>query len=144
MRQRQLMIPAPGVTEHYPLSPLQHGMLFHNVQGGPGTGVDIEQLEARLNEPIDYSRWLQAWSTATGRHPILRTRFRWEGIDSPRQEVMESVVPPVECHDLSALSPADQVAKLAGYLDEDRSRGFDLGVAPLWRVSLFRLAEAEQ
>ncbi len=39
---------AGTVLEQYPLSPLQHGMLFHHVHSGRETGVDIEQLEARL------------------------------------------------------------------------------------------------
>src|ERR1700737_3730998 len=89
------------VTEHYPLSPLQHGMLFHYVQRGSGTGVDIEQLEGALHESIEVERWVQAWTTVAARHPILRTRFRWEGVDSPRQEVVASVAAPVEFDDLS-------------------------------------------
>ncbi|MDQ6673653.1 MAG: LLM class flavin-dependent oxidoreductase [Chloroflexota bacterium] len=132
------------VTEHYPLSPVQHGMLFHYVQSGPHTGVDIEQLEAKLYEPIDATAWVGAWRAVTDRHPVLRTRFRWEGVDSPRQEVVASVVAPVELHDLSALSPDEQSGRLVSFLADDRRRGFDLSVAPLWRVTLFRFGDAEQ
>jgi natural product biosynthesis luciferase-like monooxygenase protein len=142
------MQPAPSVTEDivdsYPLSPLQHGMLFHHVQSGPHMGVDIEQLEARLHESIDTVRWIEAWNVVAPRHPILRTRFRWEGLDSPQQEVLAFVRAPVELHDLSTLSAADQSASLTSYLADDRQRGFDLAAAPLWRVALFRLADSEQ
>src|SRR5260221_7623622 len=90
-----------GVFDQYPLSPLQHGMLFHYVQGGRGTGVDIEQLEGRLHEPIDVALWTEAWTTVAARHPVLRTRFRWEGVQEPRQEVVAAVSAPVDLQDLS-------------------------------------------
>ena len=40
------------MIEQYALSPLQHGMLFHQLQSGHQTGVDIEQLEGHLHESI--------------------------------------------------------------------------------------------
>ena len=135
---------SPSPIEHYPLSPLQHGMLFHHVQSGGGTGVDIEQLEIRLHERIEFGTIAAAWAAIAVRHPILRTQFRWQGLDSPRQEVVASLSAPVECHDFAALSPSEQADGLAAFLQEDRRRGFDLGAAPLWRVAFFRLGEAEQ
>src|SRR5882672_7725294 len=98
-----LLEPAPShddVADAYPLSPLQHGMLFHYVQSGAHTGVDVEQLEGRLHEALDVPIWLAAWQTITSRHPILRTRFRWEGVETPRQEVIRTVTPPIEVRDV--------------------------------------------
>jgi len=118
-------------------------MLFHFVQSGPQTGIDVEQLEARLHEPIDAALWAAAWNTIAARHPILRTQFRWEGVDSPRQEVLARIDAPVDMRDLSGLAAADQSARLAAFLVEDRRRGFDFAAAPLWRVTLFRLGETE-
>src|SRR6202011_3361381 len=86
-----IALPATATSEtieHYPLSPLQHGMLFHYVQSGRETGVDIEQLEAHLHEPIREQAFSQAWGAIADHHPVLRTRFRWEGLDAPRQEVL--------------------------------------------------------
>jgi natural product biosynthesis luciferase-like monooxygenase protein len=124
--------------EHYPLSPLQHGMLFHYVQSGRETGVDIEQLEAHLHEPIREQAFSQAWGAIADRHPVLRTRFRWEGLDAPRQEVLASIPTPIEIRDISSQSTAEQAATLSSFLKTDRRRGFDLSQAPLWRVTLFR------
>ena len=69
------------VQDSYPLSPLQQGMLFHHLEART-RGVDVEQLEVRLNEPIDTNRLADAWARVAKQNPILRTRFRWEGLQS--------------------------------------------------------------
>src|SRR4051812_47414940 len=131
------------LTEHYALSPLQHGMLFHQVQSGRATGVDIEQLEGRLHEPLDPDTFARAWAGVSARHAVLRTRFRWEGLETPRQEVVPSIELPFEFRDVSAQTAEDQALTLSAFLGDDRRRGFDLGEAPLWRVTLFRLGDNE-
>jgi hypothetical protein len=137
------MSASDDVVERYPLSPLQHGMLFHHVQAGGATGVDLEQLEGRLNEPLDAAAFERAWQAAAARHPILRTRFRWDDEQAPGQEVLASVAVPFDLHDLGELTKAAQDVRLAAFLADDRRRGFDLSQAPLWRVTLFRLGPAE-
>ena len=78
------------VQDSYPLSPLQQGMLFHHLEARI-PGVDVEQLEVRLNEPIDTNRFADAWARVAKQNPILRTRFRWEGLPRPVQEVLHEV-----------------------------------------------------
>ncbi len=126
----------------YPLSPLQQGMLLHRLQGAE-PGVDIEQLEGRLHETIDADAFRVAWGKIAMRHDVLRTRFRWDGLASPRQEVAAVIATPFETHDLRDLPAERQENRLSAFLSEDRRLGFDLAVAPLWRVTLFRLGEAE-
>jgi natural product biosynthesis luciferase-like monooxygenase protein len=128
--------------QHYPLSPLQHGMLFHHVHGGRGTGVDIEQLDGLLHEPVDERLFFGAWTAIAARHDALRTRFRWEGLEVPRQEVLPSIPPPLEFRDVATETADEQAASLSAFLEVDRLRGFDLSEAPLWRVTLFRLGAA--
>jgi natural product biosynthesis luciferase-like monooxygenase protein len=134
---------AGTVLEQYPLSPLQHGMLFHHVHSGRQTGVDIEQLEARLRESLDAADFARAWTTIAARHAVLRSRFRWEGLETPVQEVLSAAAIAFEVRDLTAQPAPAQQAAIADFLAEDRRRGFDLATAPLWRVTLFRLADAE-
>jgi Condensation domain. len=66
-------------------------MLFHHLEART-RGVDVEQLEVRLNEPIDTNRLADAWARVAKQNPILRTRFRWEGLQTPVQEVLQEVV----------------------------------------------------
>src|SRR5262245_19552333 len=76
------------VTDTDELSPLQAGMLFHSLDGAL-SGVHIEQVVATLCEPIDPAHLLRAWERILERHPIMRTRFLWEGLTAPRQEVVD-------------------------------------------------------
>ncbi len=124
--------------DSYPLSPLQQGMLFHHLEGRT-RGVDVEQLEIRLNEPIDTKLFVDAWARVAKQNPILRTRFRWDGLPAPVQEVLPDVTVRLEARDLSELSPQAQAEALSRFLAEDRSRAFDLDVAPLWRVTVLHL-----
>jgi natural product biosynthesis luciferase-like monooxygenase protein len=126
------------VHDTYPLSPLQQGMLFHHLEART-PGVDIEQLEVRLNEPIDTNRLADAWARVTKQNPILRTRFRWEGSQAPVQEVTHDVVLPFEVRDLSKVPAEEQEEALSRFLAEDRSRGFAFDVAPLWRATVLQL-----
>jgi natural product biosynthesis luciferase-like monooxygenase protein len=127
------------LQDSYPLSPLQQGMLFHHLEART-RGVDVEQLEIWLNEPIDTNSFAEAWAMVAKRHPTLRTRFRWEGLKVPLQEVVGAVAVPFEARDLSGMTAEQQEEALRIFLAEDRSRAFALDVAPLWRVTVLHLA----
>ena len=75
------------VTASYPLTPLQHGMLFQSLRA-PGSGVNVEQVVAALREAVDAERLERAWTRVVRRHDILRTRFRWDDVAEPVQEVL--------------------------------------------------------
>src|SRR6267378_8653379 len=130
------------VIDTYELSPLQAGMLFHGLSRAD-SGVDIEQVVATLREPLDQGQFLRAWDRVLERHAILRTRFRWEGVTEPVQEVIDRVHIPVERCDWRALSEAERHRQFQALVDRERVRGFDLKQAPLMRLVLVRAAERE-
>jgi natural product biosynthesis luciferase-like monooxygenase protein len=117
-------------------------MLLHSLQAAE-PGVDVEQLVGQLHEPIDAEAFARAWGEIAARHDVLRTRFRWRGIADPEQQVEASVVTPFAHHDWRAVPPSEHESRMAAFLAADRHEGFDLGAAPLWRVTLIRLREAE-
>jgi natural product biosynthesis luciferase-like monooxygenase protein len=130
------------IVDAYPLSSLQQGMLFHHLQAlgdDARAGVDVEQMVGVLREPIDLAAFARAWSTVAARHPILRTRFRWQGRDRPVQEVLAAIDVPYSHHDLGAIDAGAQTAAIDAFLEKDRRAGFDLAEAPLFRVALFEL-----
>ncbi|MFQ5610897.1 MAG: amino acid adenylation domain-containing protein [Anaerolineae bacterium] len=129
------------IQESYQLSPMQQGLLFHTLYA-PGSGVYIQQ--AVLNTPADLnvSIFARAWQRVVARHPVLRTSFRWQGLDRPRQEVHRNVDLPLTRHDWRDVPAEEQEQRLRAYLTADRRQGFALTDAPLLRLALFRLGEA--
>ncbi|MGC4046970.1 MAG: condensation domain-containing protein, partial [Armatimonas sp.] len=107
------------------MTPLQQGMLF-NTLFAPQSGVDIEQLVVQTREPLSFPRFQAAWQSLIARHPMLRTRFRWEKLDTPIQEALQN---PTLFLESSALP-------LNEFLRADRQRGFNLSEAPLLRVTV--------
>lgn len=118
---------------------MQQGMLFHS-QIAPGSGVDIEQIVFELNEQIVVDIFKQAWQKVLHRHPVLRTSFRWDGIDSPIQIVNKVVELKFNLVDYTSFHAEEQLVKLEEFYQKDRKEGFDLAAAPLMRVSLFKIA----
>jgi amino acid adenylation domain-containing protein len=121
------------VLDSYELSPLQAGLLFQALrETDPATYV--EQIVVTLNEEVDVARLLSAWEHLVDRHAILRTRFRWQGLAQPVQEVIDGARMPVERFECRA--------GLGLLIEEQRARGFDLGEAPLMRLALVRNAQS--
>ena len=128
------------VIDTYELSPMQAGMLFHSVSGGE-PGVYAEQVVAKLCEPLDETQFLRAWQRVVERHAAFRSRFRWEGVAEPMQEVVDRVQIPLERFDWRAAAEAERQQRFQALLDHERLRGFDLDQAPLMRLVLVRAAE---
>ena len=129
------------VLESYPLTPVQQGMLFHWLEGS-NVGVDIEQMVGELRETIDPQGLEQAWQLVADRHAILRTGYRWAGLDEPIQEVANSMPVALDVQDLRGVEAPQQQDTFDRFLAADRRLGFELDQAPLWRITLFLLDDA--
>ena len=102
-----------SIEASYPLTSVQHGMLFHRQRGGAHTGVDIEQMIAALHEELDGDALHRAWTRVVERHPILRTALFWEGMPEPVQAVRATVSLRLERLDWTGLPEHAQAACLA-------------------------------
>jgi amino acid adenylation domain-containing protein len=130
------------VIDTYELSPIQAGMLFNTLsEESPGT--DVEQAIAFLDEPLDEAQFLRALQRVADRHPVLRSRFRWEGLQVPVQDAFDTIPIPAERLDWRDLPKPELHEKLQALLDRDRVRGIDPRQAPLMRLTLARIAERE-
>ncbi|VVD34166.1 non-ribosomal peptide synthetase [Paraburkholderia dioscoreae] len=125
------------VDDIYPLSPMQHGILFHSLFA-PGQSTYVNQLVATLIEP-DVERLRTAFEAAVPRHDILRTSFTPEEA-TPMQIVHRQARMPVEILDWRERG-ADANDAFETWLNADRARGFDLTSPPLMRVALIRITD---
>jgi amino acid adenylation domain-containing protein len=130
------------IEASYRLSPMQQGMLFH-YQLDPGSGVDIEQMVCSLREDLNVSAFMKAWNCVVARHEILRTSFRWKGLEEPLQMVHSNFNLSFELQDLRSLSPAARQSRVQEYIQLDRKKGFNLEEAPLMRLALFHMERAD-
>jgi len=134
---------AAGYTEIedvYPLSPMQR--LFLSMEAGSAQ-LGFEQWVFRLKGSVDPVALREAWEATVARHAMLRTAFVTDGVAEPLQVVERRAEVPWAQEDWTGRDLADSSGKLQSLLRSDRERGFDVGVAPLNRVTLVRLANDE-
>ena len=124
----------------FPLTSIQQGMLFHTLYDTT-SGIDIVQILCDLPESLDVSAFQAAWQQLIAHHSVLRTCFRWQGLDVPLQQVMPMVTAAWQFEDWRPLSQQEQDEALSCFLKTDRQQGFDLSQAPLLRFALFHCQE---
>ncbi|WP_282793259.1 non-ribosomal peptide synthase/polyketide synthase [Streptomyces sp. CC224B] len=130
------------VTDIYPLTPTQAGMVVHGMDE-PGEGLYTEQITFVADGVRDPRLLAAAWQHVVDRTPVLRTAVALSGVPEPLQIVRRDVTLPVTTHDWSALPPEDRAAGLERLLAADKARGIALDQAPLLRVTLIRLGPDE-
>ena len=129
-----------GIQDIYPLSAIQHGILFHCLHA-PEMRLyhmqDIYTFHGSLNIPaFEY-----AWQQLSVLHTALRTSFYWEELDKPLQVVHEKVEVPIEYQDWRGITPLVQQEQLKSLLKTDRLRSFDFSQAPLIRLALIQIED---
>jgi amino acid adenylation domain-containing protein len=112
-------------------------MLFHTLEN-PRSGVEIEQVVFDFDAEPDASLLQGAWNTVIGRFPVLRTRFRWHGLEEPVQEVCAQGLATVATERHCVADRRQAETALDAFLRTDRERGFDPSTAPLLRLTLLR------
>ncbi|MBN1481965.1 amino acid adenylation domain-containing protein [candidate division KSB1 bacterium] len=138
---RPPILPAPAEVTEKPLSFAQQRMWFLDQlePGNPQYNIpDAVRIKGDLNVDI-LTRCLQA---VVDRHKVLRTAFiTIEG--KPKLRVWAELNISIPVVDISQLSEAERQTKAQSLVLENAKTGFDLGLAPLFRVRLIRLSEDE-
>ncbi|MVO85503.1 amino acid adenylation domain-containing protein, partial [Streptomyces sp. p1417] len=160
----------PGLTDVWPLTPMQSGLLFHSMltgvsagagarsdgapghAGGPrsagsgpgGDGAPVDayhmQLVLHLSGTVDPERMRTAGQALLDRHPNLTVAFAQDPAGGWRQLVSQRVALPWHLLDLSALGDQERDEELRRFLAADSRAYFDPAAPPLLRLSLVKLA----
>ncbi|GCE28515.1 hypothetical protein KDA_39990 [Dictyobacter alpinus] len=125
------------IQDIYPLTPTQHGLLFHSLYA-LHEGVYVQQTTFTIDGALDIEHLLAAWQEVTQRHTVLRTALR---IEPPVQIVYRAAQVPLRTFDWQDLAAAEQDAQLQAYLKQDREQGFLLDQPPLQRLAIFHLGQ---
>src|SRR5262245_45935581 len=129
------------VTDRYPLSALQQGMLFHHLQA-PNSGAYIQQVVFTLLESVDTLRLQKVWQLLLERHAALRTTFHCLAHEAPMQQVQATVSVPWQDFDWATQEPSSQDVLFSELLTAERL-DFDLTIAPLIRLACCRFGPTE-
>lgn len=109
----------------YPLTPLQEGMLYHNIADKDSTGYVIQHIFSFQREDNE-ERIRQALNLLVMRHDVLRTVIVHDSMAKPSQVVINNRNAEYEVIDLSGLSNEAQDKKINDIANQDIKRGFDL------------------
>src|SRR5215213_7687112 len=118
-----------------PLSPAQEDVVARQ------TDVASGQLTCELRGALDVAAFMRAWEHVVERHQLLRALLASRHVSKPLLLVRRAVKPKLAPEDWRKVSSAEQETRLAEFLEDERTRVFDTAVAPLLRLSLFRLSE---
>ncbi|MFI5777059.1 amino acid adenylation domain-containing protein [Nocardia sp. NPDC051570] len=130
----------PALTDIWPVTPLQSGMLFHALLADASVDVYTTQFRLDLGGAVDVRRLREAAQAVLDRHDNLRVAFAEDLDGNPVQIVLDSVEIPWRTIDLTHLEDADARAELARIEAADYGDRFDTHTAPLLRFALIRTA----
>ncbi|WP_331846023.1 amino acid adenylation domain-containing protein [Paenibacillus haidiansis] len=77
-----------NVEDIFALSPLQEGMVFQFINE-TSEHTNIIQFSVTIHGALDVNKFHEAWKHVFNNNEVLRTIFRWEGIQKPVQIVLK-------------------------------------------------------
>jgi non-ribosomal peptide synthase protein (TIGR01720 family) len=133
------------IEDIYRLSPMQEGMLFHNLYEKDHTAHFLQssyRLHGELNLPVVKKSLNELFK----RHEILRTLFVYEDFDYPLQVVLKERQIEFLYEDVGQLivgTGTDMEKFVEEFREKDKKRSFDLNKDVLTRISVLQLGENE-
>lgn len=119
------------------LTSMQEGMLFHYITD-PSSDVYMEQICLYLSGSMDIEYFRKAWEYVIDNNEMLRTVFRWEGLENPVQIILKNYNFAIIEHDFSCIEPNLREKSLNEVIESDRKLGIDIGSETL-RIILCKL-----
>lgn len=129
------------VLSIYRLSPMQTGMLFHNLYDENG-GAYRHQLKCDLIN-LNVPAFIKSWNFILQRHTILRSSFYYDAFKIPVQCVHKEVSIPITILDFTHLEEIERERAVLEFTKQDFKTGFDFNQAPLMRVALLQLNQSD-
>ncbi len=133
----------PGMTEVWPLTPLQSGLLFHALMSTATVDVYTMQAVVDLSGSVDAERLHASAQAILDRYPNLRTAFVADSDGQAVQVVLDRVEVPWREVDLRDVPEDRRLDELRKQLAADQADRFDMATPPLVRYTLYRTGADE-
>jgi len=127
-----------AIEDVYPVSALQHGMLFHSLME-PTSGFYAVQMSYGIRGELDVDAFKAAWRKVIETHGALRTLFIDLDQTNPLQVVRKSAPLPWRDYDWRDRNETARQEGCRRLLEEDLHEPFHLDAAPLMRMHLARM-----
>lgn len=127
-----------AIADLYPLSPMQEGMLFHELIDNQ-SGAYIYQISYRIKGRVNVKAVSHTAQLLAKRHDILRTVFHYKDTENLLQAVLAER--PVDFN--YYVLDNDVSVRLSHFLEEDKNTPFDLEKDSLFRLALLKLSADE-
>jgi amino acid adenylation domain-containing protein/non-ribosomal peptide synthase protein (TIGR01720 family) len=124
------------LTEVWPLTPAQSGMLFHTMLAGASYDAYHMQMVFHLSGEADPERMRRAGQALLARHANLRAAYAEQAGGDLVQVVPETVTLPWRHLDLTAAGETERTEAFGQFLAQDRTARFDRDTPPLFRLAL--------
>jgi amino acid adenylation domain-containing protein len=129
------------ITDIYPLTPMQEGMLFHSLVT-KNSSIYFEQFSYRLHGHLDITLLEKSLNRLFQRYDILRTAFIHQDIDRPVQVVLANRPAEFSFKDICDRTDKEKENFIRQYKNKDIQRSFDLEKDALMRVLLIKVKES--
>nr|WP_051161593.1 non-ribosomal peptide synthetase [Nocardia brevicatena] len=133
----------PGLSQVWPVTPLQSGMLFHALLADTSVDAYTIQYMLELGGTVDPERLRAAAQGVLDRYENLRVAFAEDGAGNPVQIVQDGLRVPWRQVDLSDMPPDAAAVELDRLRAADLADHFDMRTAPLLRFALLRTTAAD-
>ena len=131
------------LSDVYPLSPMQEGMLFHSL-ADTSSNQYFDQMTYHISGEMDIDRVESAMNLLMNRHEVLRTMFLPDRFERAVQLVLKDRKVDFAHYDVrSEVAAGDSEQVIERYKTLDKSRKFDLVRDTLMRLTVLRIAEEE-
>ncbi|MER6916881.1 amino acid adenylation domain-containing protein [Streptomyces sp. NPDC000594] len=132
----------PGLSDVWPLTALQSGLLFHTMLNDDSWDAYQMQMAFHIEGAADPARLRAAGQALLDRHANLRTAFVHDSRGEQVQLVIDGVEVPWAEVDLSTLADDEREAALTAFLAEDHRRSFDPLTPPMLRMTWVKTGES--
>ncbi|NIO80385.1 MAG: amino acid adenylation domain-containing protein, partial [Candidatus Aminicenantes bacterium] len=119
------------------LTPMQEGMLYNYLKS-PESDYYFEQLSLDISGEINVEAFEGAWNFVVEINEMLRTVFRWEGIERPVQIILKQHTLQPTYYDFSGKELIEAKKQLEEVKTKDRKETFALNQVP-FRVTLCKV-----
>lgn len=130
------------VTDLYPLSDIQLGMLYFTLRH-PDKAIYHDQLLVPFSDSVfNFEIFKEALSALVNKHEVMRTSVAMYEFGEPLQVIHEKADLNIQFIDVADLGKDKQEAKIEQYLEKDRAQPFVLNPGNfLWRMLVFKTAK---